>query len=74
MQVNLEGTEVAAVIDALKSYLADLRSEINHTENYDMREELKAKEAALVSAVTKLGGSAGDIGLSDVGAKNPPWG
>jgi alpha-D-ribose 1-methylphosphonate 5-triphosphate synthase subunit PhnG len=74
MQVNLEANEVAAVVDALRSYLADLRSEINHTESYDMRENLKAKEVALVSVVTRLGGSAGDIGMSDVGAKNPPWG
>ncbi len=74
MQVNFEANEAAAVVDALQSYMSDLRSEINHTENYDMRENLKAKEAALLSAVAKLGGSASNGGMSDVGAKNPPWG
>jgi hypothetical protein len=74
MQVNLDKDEVAALIDAVKSYVADLHSEINHTEDYDMREELKAREVALTSVVTKLGGSVTDTGLSDIGATNPPWG
>jgi hypothetical protein len=74
MQVNLEPNEVAVVIDAMKSFLADLRSEINHTENYDLRQGLKSKQAILTGVVTKLGGSVDDIGLSDVGAKQPPWG
>ena len=73
MQVNLEANEVAAVIDALNSYLSDLRSEIGDTDNYDMQEALKAQQAALTSVITKLGGSVSDPEESDLGANNPPW-
>jgi hypothetical protein len=73
MQVNLDENEVAAVLTAVQSYLSDLRSEINDTDNYDFKQVLKAQEAALTSVITKLGGSADDTDL-DIGAKNPPWG
>ena len=74
MQVNLEKDEVAALVDALNYYIPQLREEIGKTENYDMRESLKAEEAALNSVLTKVGGTIGGTGLSDIGAKNPPWG
>lgn len=74
MQVNLEDNEVSALLDALNSYVPQLREEIGKTENYDMRADLKAQEAALTTVVAKLGGaiSAGDT--PELGAKNPPWG
>ena len=74
MQVTLDQNEVAALLDALNSYIPQLREEIGKTENYDMREELKAQHAALAGLVAKLGGSIADSGLSDLGANNPPWG
>ena len=74
MQVNFDDNEVAAVIDAVKSYLSDLPSEIGDTDDYDLRESLKAEEAALTSALTKLGGSIEDAEEPDLGANNPPWG
>src|SRR3954453_12296210 len=55
MQVNLDANEVAALLDALPSYLSDLRTEIGHTENYEMRQQLKAREAALMSVISRLG-------------------
>ena len=46
MQVNLEQNEVTALVDALNWYIPQLREEIGKTENYDMRESLKAEERA----------------------------
>ncbi|MEO6457998.1 MAG: hypothetical protein ABIO92_06960 [Chloroflexia bacterium] len=74
MQVNLQENEVAAVLDALSSYIPQLREEIGKTENYDMRQDLKAQEAALTGLVSKLGGSIADTNMPDLGADNPPWG
>ena len=74
MQANLEENEVAAMLTALNSYIPDLREEIGKTENYNMRESLKAQEAALTSVIAKLGGSISDTNTLDIGAKNPPWG
>ena len=73
MQVNLENDEAAALADALNWYIPQLREEIGKTENYDMRESLKAEETALTSVLKKIGGTLG-TGMSDIGAKNPPWG
>jgi hypothetical protein len=74
MQVNFDQYEVAALTGALEYYIPQLRAEIGKTEDYDMRQGLKAQEAALTSVLTKIGGSISDTGVSDIGAKNPPWG
>ena len=74
MQVNIEDNEVEAILEALRSYLPDLREQIGSTEDYDLREALKAREAGLNSVVAKLGGSIADTNLPDIGADNPPWG
>jgi hypothetical protein len=74
MQVTLDENETAALLAALDSYIPELREEIGKTENYDMREDLKAQEAALTALVAKLGGSISTTNSPDLGAKNPPWG
>ena len=74
MQVNLNESEVSALLDALSSYIPQLREEIGKTENYDMRQDLKAQESALTGLVAKLGGSIATTNNSNLGAKNPPWG
>ena len=74
MNVSLQENEVSALIGALNSYLPQLREEIGKTEDYDMRERLKAESDALTSALTKLGGSIADTNMPDLGANNPPWG
>ncbi len=74
MQVNLDENQVSAVLTALNYYIPQLREEIGSTEDYEMRESMKAEEAALTSVVAKLGGSIADTNLSDIGADNPPWG
>jgi hypothetical protein len=72
MDVKLTDNEVTALLEALNSYVPQLREEIGKTENYDMREELKAQEAVLNSVIAKLGGSVTGGG-SNLGANNPPW-
>jgi hypothetical protein len=73
MQLNLDESEVAALLDVLSSYIPELREEIGKTEDYDMREDLKAQERKLIGIVTKLGGSATGGG-SDLGTGYRPWG
>lgn len=73
MQLNLDAEEVAALLNVLSSYIPQLREEIGKTENYDMREELKADEQTLRGIVTKLGGSVTGDGGSNLGTGYPPW-
>lgn len=74
MQVNLDEAEIAALLDALNSYIPQLREEIGKTENYDMRMQLHAQEQALTGLLAKLGGSISTTNIPDIGADNPPWG
>ncbi|MEA2573464.1 MAG: hypothetical protein QOH93_762 [Chloroflexia bacterium] len=74
MHLDLQADEVSALLQALYWYIPELREEIGSTEDYDMREGLKAQEASLTSLVAKLGGSIAETNLPDIGADNPPWG
>ncbi|MDQ6693617.1 MAG: hypothetical protein M3014_04245 [Chloroflexota bacterium] len=74
MQVTLNEDEVSALLQALYSYIPELREEIGSTENYDMRASLNAQEAALTGLISKLGGSISNTNMPDLGADNPPWG
>lgn len=74
MQVNLDEGDVSALLIALNYYLPQLREEIGRTDNYDMRERLKAQEQIMTALVAKLGGSIADTTGPDLGANNPPWG
>jgi hypothetical protein len=74
MQLNLQADEVSALLQALYWYIPQLREEIGSTEDYDMREGLKAQEASLTGLVSKLGGSIAETNMPDIGADNPPWG
>ncbi len=73
MQVTLEKNEVATLLNALNSYIQQLREEIGKTENYDMKEGLKTEYGTLAGLVTKLGGTL-TSDTPDLGADNPPWG
>ena len=74
MQVNLEANEVAALLSVLNSYIPQLREEIGKTENYEMRQGLKAQAEMLSDIMTKLGGTIPGSDGSNLGANNPPWG
>ncbi len=47
IQLDLNDTETTHLIEALESYLSDLRYEIADTDSQDFRELLKEKKAAL---------------------------
>ena len=74
MQVSLNENEISAMLEALNSYLPDLREEIGKTENYDWRQSLHAQEQVLTELIAKLGGSISTTNTPDIGANNPPWG
>jgi len=73
MQVNLEANEAAALLNVLNTYIPQLREEIGKTENYNMREELKAQEQTLIGLVARLGGALQGNEGPNLGARNPPW-
>ncbi len=54
IQLDLNATETTHLIEALESYLSDLRYEIADTDSQDFRELLKEKKAALEKTLTIL--------------------
>jgi hypothetical protein len=58
--LTLTAPEWAALRLAMESYVADLRSEIGHTERYEFREELKSRRSLLEGVLRRLGESKGD--------------
>jgi len=56
--VNLDLTQedVAILRDVIRSYLSDLHDEIAHTENYEFREGLQARQRRLTDLLERLGG------------------
>jgi hypothetical protein len=54
IQLDLTEAEKALLIEALESYLSDLRYEIADTDSQDFRERLKAKKAALEKTLAAL--------------------
>ncbi|MBI4497623.1 MAG: hypothetical protein HY689_06990 [Chloroflexi bacterium] len=56
MDIRLEDNEFEVLRRALTMFLSDLRMEISNTEKYELRESLKADEAAIKAILTKLGG------------------
>jgi hypothetical protein len=47
MQLNLTDSQLNALILAIDSYYSQLREEIYHTDDYDMRQSLKDVERTL---------------------------
>ena len=54
MILRLDVSEVDVLSRVLKSYLSDLRMEISHTENYDMRQEMKVDEEVIKKLISHL--------------------
>jgi hypothetical protein len=54
MPITLSVEERDVLLDILRGQLSDLKAEINRTETTGFREELRAREAALVSVIGKL--------------------
>jgi hypothetical protein len=56
--VNLDLTQedVAILRDTIRSYLNDLHDEIAHTESFEFREGLQARQQRLNALLERLGG------------------
>ncbi len=54
VQLDLNEAEKVLLIEALESYLSDLRYEIADTDSQDFRERLKEKKAALEKTLAAL--------------------
>ena len=57
MQLSLTDDEAVLLRDVLNRYLPSLREEVYKTENYAMRQDLKADEVLLKDLITRLNGS-----------------
>ena len=56
----LSASERAALRSAMESYVTELRSEIGHTERYELREELKSRRLLLEGVLRRLGEAKGE--------------
>jgi hypothetical protein len=54
MQLDIGSEERSLLIDILDSSYRNLKEEINKTETHDFKEELKAREAMLLSLLDQL--------------------
>ena len=56
ISLSMTAAEVSEVRFALALYVTDLRSEISHTERYELREALKTQRIVLEGVLRRLGG------------------
>jgi hypothetical protein len=56
MNLTLSGEEVELLRDVLESARGSLREEIYQTSTYEVRQQLKQREAILNALIVKLGG------------------
>jgi hypothetical protein len=56
MSIELSAAEQALLLELLRTELGNLKAEINRTEAYEFKEQLKAREAVLVSVIARLEG------------------
>ena len=54
MPIDLSSDERQVLLDVLRAHLGNLKAEINRTETTAFRDQLKQREAALVSILGKL--------------------
>ena len=55
--LELAAEDVALLRDVIRSYLSDLHDEIVHTDDFEFREGLHAKQRRLNALLDQLGGS-----------------
>lgn len=55
MNLEISGAEAAILRETLASAVSDLRMEVVDTEEQGLREELKAREQALLAVLDRLG-------------------
>ena len=54
MKAELTVEETSLLLDVLKEYLGELRSEIHDTDNFKYKKSLQEKEQTLLGIVAKL--------------------
>src|SRR5262245_25588409 len=54
VQVQLSRDEAVLLAELLRADLAALRSEVFHTEDYELRQELKRREASIVALIGRI--------------------
>ncbi|MGE5620605.1 MAG: hypothetical protein ACM3US_15265 [Sphingomonadaceae bacterium] len=54
MELALQPEEARLLRDILSEYLSDLRMEIANTEQYEWREEMKKREAAIQEIIVRI--------------------
>ncbi len=54
MKAELTVEETSLLLDVLKEYLGELRSEIHDTDNFKYKKNLQEKEQTLLGIVAKL--------------------
>ncbi|HET6569028.1 MAG TPA: hypothetical protein VFG50_13770 [Rhodothermales bacterium] len=54
IQLDLNPSEQAVLIDVLENYLSDLHTEISHTDSHDYRDRLKERQHAVSKALEGL--------------------
>lgn len=54
VRIELSANEVEVLSEMLESYLSDLKTERLHTDNRELREELKGKETFLNDLLKRL--------------------
>jgi uncharacterized small protein (DUF1192 family) len=55
MKLDLTDAERAVLADLLRDQIGVLKAEINRTETYDFKDELKEREALLTAIAARLG-------------------
>lgn len=55
MMLDLTDAERAVLADLLRDQIGVLKAEINRTETYDFKDELKEREALLTAIAARLG-------------------
>lgn len=54
-QLELNETEHQALVEALRSFLSELRTEVSHTDRQAYRQQLKSREEVLKTVLARLG-------------------
>lgn len=57
MNLDLTQEDVAILREVINTYLSELHDEIVHTENFEFREGLQAKQKRLTDLLERLGGA-----------------
>ena len=55
--ISLSSEELSVVRHALETYLAELHDEVHHTDNRDMKDQLKQEEQTIQKVIRQMDGA-----------------